>query len=146
MNNENKPNRYHCDPAFDMTEMHKKYGVHSAIAAMDVKTLNEFVRFRIECLREELEETADAVEARDAEETVDGLIDLVVFAIGTLDLMDVDFQKAWCSVYAANMNKRVGVKEGRPNPLGLPDLIKEPGWCPPSHIGNTGLFDKAYTS
>jgi hypothetical protein len=36
------------------------------------------------------------------------------------------------------MNKKVGIKETRPNPLGLPDLIKPKDWKAPSHKGNHG--------
>ena len=35
-------------------------------------------------------------------------------------------------------SKEVGIKQGRPNPLGLPDLIKPEGWTPPDHSGNYG--------
>lgn len=132
------------DIANDMDRMHQKYGVGDAIAKMDSKTLREFIWFRIKCLKEELDETITAATSLDSEETVDGLIDLIVFAVGTLDLLGVDFGKAWNEVYHANMNKKVGVKQGRPNPLGLPDLIKLDGWVPPSHTGNTGRFDDAY--
>ena len=74
----------------------------------------------------------------DAEEIVDGLIDLCVVAIGTLDAFGVNANKAWDEVLKANMNKRVGVKETRPNPLGLPDLMKPADWKAPSHEGNYG--------
>jgi hypothetical protein len=40
------------------------------------------------------------------------------------------------------MAKEVGIKEGRPNPLGLPDLIKPAGWVAPDHADNTGLLEK----
>ena len=36
------------------------------------------------------------------------------------------------------MNKIIGVKEERPNPLGLPDLTKPDDWTPPSHEDNHG--------
>jgi hypothetical protein len=50
---------------------------------------------------------------------------------------------AWNKVYEANAAKDVGVKEGRPNPFGLPDLIKPEGWVAPSHEGNHGDLEKA---
>jgi len=40
------------------------------------------------------------------------------------------------------MNKRVGIKPERPNPLGLPDLIKPKGWKAPIHKTNHGKFDE----
>ena len=70
---------------------------------------------------------------------VDGLIDLCVVAIGTLDAMGVNVHKAWDEVLTANMAKEVGVKESRPNPLGLPDLIKPEGWIAPVHFPNHGI-------
>lgn len=80
------------------------------------------------------------VDARDAEEIVDGLIDICVVAIGTLDAFGVDANKAWDRVYKANMRKEVGTKDSRPNPLGLPDLVKPKGWRNPSHKNNHGLL------
>jgi hypothetical protein len=103
--------------------------------------LKAFLKFRIDFLQEELDETKKAYETMDGEEIVDGLIDLCVVAIGTLDAFGVDAYKAWDEVLKANMSKNVGVKEGRPNPLGLPDLMKPEGWTAPSHEGNHGIFD-----
>ena len=103
--------------------------------------LKAFLKFRIDFLQEELDETKNAYETMDGEEIVDGLIDLCVVAIGTLDAFGVDAYKAWDEVLKANMSKNVGVKEGRPNPLGLPDLMKPEGWTAPSHEGNHGIFD-----
>ena len=34
------------------------------------------------------------------------------------------------------MSKESGVKPSRPNPLGLPDLIKPEGWTGPDHSEN----------
>ena len=78
---------------------------------------------------------------KDNEEIVDGLIDLCVVAIGTLDAFDIDANKAWDAVLKANMKKEVGRKETRPNPLGLPDLVKPEGWEAPSHEGNHGKLN-----
>jgi len=95
-------------------------------------------------LQEELDEMKNAAKNNDAEEIVDALIDLCVVAIGTLDAYGVNAYKAWDEVHAANMSKEVGIKASRPNPLGLPDLIKPEGWTAPSHEGNHGLVAKIY--
>jgi len=100
-----------------------------------------FLDFRVDFLREELEETEAALVSMDAEEIVDGLIDLCVVAIGTLDAFGVDPYKAWDEVLQANMAKEVGKKPSRPNPLGVPDLVKPEGWTGPSHEGNHGKFN-----
>jgi hypothetical protein len=133
-------NRWHDD----IYEMHAKYGVHEWVKGelnredKDWSKLNKFMDFRLKFLQEELTETQEAFKRGDAPEIVDGLIDLCVVAIGTLDAFNVDAQKAWEQVHSANMKKEVGVKESRPNPLGLPDLIKPEGWTGPNHDDNTG--------
>ena len=114
----------HGDVAEDMHMMHNFYGAKNAMGNLSKDLLKEFLKFRLQFIQEELNETTKALNEKDAEEIVDGLIDIVVVAVGTLDLYDVDFKKAWLQVLDANMNKEVGVKEERPNPFSLPDLIK----------------------
>jgi len=128
--------------ANDIADMHNKYGVHDWFEAnKDNKELmDKYLNFRMLMLMEELHETMKAVQADNAEEIVDGLIDLCVFAIGTLDVFGVDANVAWDEVYRANMDKKAGVKPGRPNPFGLPDLLKPGGWTPPKHTDNHGDF------
>jgi hypothetical protein len=104
------------------------------------EALAKYLEFRINFLKEELDETTTAVLNNDAEEIVDGLIDLCVVAIGTLDAFGVDANEAWNEVLKANLSKEVGIKPERPNPLNLPDLIKPEGWVAPSHKGNHGNF------
>lgn len=124
----------------DIKDMHHKYGVHEWVKNNPEK-LEQLLHFRVSFLKEEFDETFKAVGEKDAEEIVDGLIDLCVVAIGTLDLMGIDAHEAWHVVNKANMAKEVGVKESRPNPLGLPDLVKPEGWVAPSHAGNHGLLN-----
>ena len=100
-----------------------------------------FLDFRIDFIREELEETEAALVNMDAEEIVDGLIDLCVVAIGTLDAFGVDPYKAWDEILRANLSKEVGVKPERPNPMGLPDLIKPEDWEGPDHSDNHGKLN-----
>ena len=132
----------------DIHEMHAKYGVHEWVEGEkdkdDWSRLGKFLEFRLKFLQEELDETrAAAIIDGDPAEVVDGLIDLCVVAIGTLDAFGVDAQKAWEEVHTANMAKERGIKESRPNPLGLPDLIKPEGWKGPNHVDNTGCLRDA---
>jgi predicted HAD superfamily Cof-like phosphohydrolase len=129
----------------DIYMMHNRFGVRKWFDEnKDNKDLmDKYLKFRLSMCKEELDETLDAVEAKDPEEIVDGLIDMCVFAIGTLDVFGVDANEAWDRVYKANVSKDVGVKEGRPNPFGLPDLIKPEGWEAPNHDGNHGDLNKA---
>jgi len=122
----------------DINNMHQHYGVHEAVDKLDKAQLRAMIQFRYDFLKEELNEGFEAIERGDNEEIVDSLIDIIVVAIGTLDLFDVDIDEAWNQVLTANMNKKVGIKPGRPNPLGLPDLIKPEGWTGPDHTGNHG--------
>ena len=126
----------------DISGMHRYYGVNEKVSEFDEEKLKQFLNFRVSFLDEELNETKKAVREKNAEEIVDGLIDLCVVAIGTLDSMGIDSYTAWNKVLRANLSKEVGVKPERPNPLGLPDLIKPAGWKAPSHAGNHGLLSK----
>ena len=132
-----------------MKVMHQKYGVNKWMQAemqsdVDWRKINKFMQFRLGMMQEELDETKEAFDKKDAEEMVDGIIDLCVFAIGTLEVFGVDANKAWDEVYRANMSKEVGIKEGRPNPLGLPDLVKPEGWKGPNHEGNHGNITDSF--
>lgn len=136
------------DWVYDISHMHRKYGVNDWVKkTVDQEKrydkLEEFLEFRMKFLDEELAETKAAIISGDAAEVVDGLIDLCVIAIGTLDAFDVDARAAWNRVYKANIEKEVGVKESRPNPLGLPDLIKPDGWTAPEHSDNVGRIPDA---
>ena len=129
----------------DINDMHAKFGVrkwvNEQIQFGEKEKLEKFLEFRLKFLEEELNETrAAAIMDKNPEEIVDGLIDLCVVAIGTLDAFGVDAHKAWDKVHAANMAKEPGVKESRPNPLGLPDLIKPEDWKGPDHRENHGYF------
>ena len=133
------------DWANDIYMQHNKFGVKEWFEQnKDNKDLmRTYLKYRLNMVREELDETCDAFESKDSEEIVDGLIDLCVFAIGTLDVFGVDANKAWDKIYEANMAKEPGVKPGRPNPFGLPDLIKPEGWQGPNHEDNHGNLANA---
>jgi predicted HAD superfamily Cof-like phosphohydrolase len=120
----------------DIHKMHENYKMHERFESFTEEEKRLFLEFRANFLQEELDELKTNM--NNPEEIVDALIDLCVVAIGTLDSFGIDAHLAWNEVLAANMNKRVGIKEGRPNPLGLPDLMKPEGWQPPNHFGNYG--------
>lgn len=128
------------DWANDIYMMHNKYGVREWFEKNkdDKELMRKYLMFRMLMINEEMHETLQALNTGNSEEIVDGLIDLCVFAIGTLDVFGVDANKAWDEIYRANMDKKAGVKPGRPNPFGLPDLLKPGGWQPPNHEDNHG--------
>jgi predicted HAD superfamily Cof-like phosphohydrolase len=127
----------------DIRDMHTHYGFHGAVEGLDAEKLRLYLSFRAAFLREELRELEESALDADADGVVDALIDLCVVAIGTLDIFGVDSELAWDRVLRANMEKRVGVKPSRPNPLGLPDLVKPAGWVAPTHADNLGLLGTA---
>ena len=129
----------------DINRMQNKYGVREWISHATPFQLGKYLEFRLKFIKEEYDETKEALIMEDAEEIVDGLIDICVVAIGTLDAMGVNAHKAWDEIFQANMNKEVGIKEERPNPLGLPDLIKPEGWVNPSHKDNHGLIPYSFS-
>ncbi len=128
----------------DIRKMHQKFEVDLWILDEDPdgQRYKELMKLRMRMLAEEFNETLQAYLNSDSEEMVDGLIDLCVIAIGTLDIAGVDADQAWKTVFRANMDKRVGVKPGRPNPLGLPDLVKPDDWIGPTHMDNLGDLER----
>lgn len=130
----------------DIADMHEKYGVNKSVVSFDKDKLKDFLDFRWAFLQEELQELRQGLDENDGDLVVDSLIDLIVVALGTLDAMEVNPYIAWDRVLKANLNKSVGVKPSRPNPLGLPDLIKNEGWIAPEHHDNLGLIEKALGS
>jgi predicted HAD superfamily Cof-like phosphohydrolase len=130
----------------DIELMHTQYGFNSGVNNLSNENLNKFIRFRTDFLQEELDELRQGIETKDGDLVVDSLIDLVVVAIGTLDLFGVDIYPAWDRVLQANLNKTPGIKKSRPNPLGLPDLIKDENWVAPDHHDNLGRIQDALDS
>ena len=145
----------------DIHDMHTKFGVREVIEKLEPAKLLKFLEFRLNFLQEELNEARMAYEnlvdiqgkeihpsSREAlirengDGVVDAMIDLCVVAIGTLDAFQVDAYEAWARVHEKNMEKEPGIKPERPNPLGLPDLIKPAGWTAPTHEDNIGLLGK----
>ena len=123
----------------DVRLIHDKMGHSPVFQGMDSNKLNELFKLRLVMIKEEVKELE---EADTPDKVVDAVIDMIVFGIGTLDAFGVDLQVAWDEVLRANLQKRPGVKPGRPNPMGLPDLIKPEGWCEPSHQFNIGRLNE----
>ncbi len=99
----------------------------------------ERLEFRLQLLLEEYTETRTAADQNDAPELVDGLIDIVVIALGTLELAGVDVELAWREVHRANMSKIRGAKPGRTSDGW--DLYKPLNWTAPDHSENTGRLN-----
>jgi len=102
-------------------KMHNKFGIPSE----RVYFTDEEKKFRIECLKEEVQEYEEAI---NPEDELDALVDLVVFAFGTAErqgMLDI-FEDAFNRVMSANLSKEVGPNQKRGG-FAL-DLVKPIGW------------------
>lgn len=66
-------------------------------------------------------------------EMLDALVDLTYVALGTAHLHGFDFREAFRRVHAANMLKIKAVRKEQSLRGSTHDVIKPPGWEPPSH-------------
>lgn len=122
----------------DMRKLYAKYGF------LDNPLTLKRLQFRIKTLQlEEYDELEDALENKDSEEVVDALVDTIVIAAGTLELLGIDTDKAWNEVLKANINKQRGIKSTRPESGGF-DLAKPNNWKPPSHKNNLGILPEMF--
>jgi NTP pyrophosphatase (non-canonical NTP hydrolase) len=60
---------------------------------------------QISCITEEVNETLKAIGMMDKKELVDGICDILVFAIGAAHKAGIDLEKAMHAVYESNMSK-----------------------------------------
>jgi predicted HAD superfamily Cof-like phosphohydrolase len=65
----------------------------------------ETMQFRLNFLDEELNELYGAWETNDLEGMADGLIDLIIVALGTAAMMGLPFNDMFMEVHEANMRK-----------------------------------------
>lgn len=88
------------------------------------------MRARYYHLKEELYEMVEAYDKADLPEVVDGLIDIIYIALGTLAEMHVNASPAFKAVHEANMLKVNGQVAKRPE-AGQHDAVKPEGWKAP---------------
>ncbi len=120
-----------------MNDLYQAYGM------FDEPMDREKLVFRFSLLVEEINELQQALRGEDSEEVVDALIDIIVVASGTLELLEVDGDKAWEEVLKANSSKERGVKSTRPDSGGF-DLVKPPSWVSPNHTDNLGNLPEVF--
>lgn len=125
----------------DIKNLNRYYKIYRFITKARDEDKMSYLQFRANFIQEELDELFAAIDNKESDEVVDAFIDIIVIALGSLDAFDVDIKKAWKRVHYANMQKEIGVKDTRPNPLGLPDLVKPKNWQAPQHFDNVGKLD-----
>ena len=125
----------------DIKKLNRYYKIYRFISKASDNEKLHYLEFRAKFIQEELTELFEAINNEEPDEVVDAFIDIIVIALGSLDAFDVDIKKAWKRVHHANMQKKIGVKDSRPNPLGLPDLVKPKDWQAPQHFDNVGKLN-----
>ena len=94
-------------------------------------------------LEEELNEFSEAQHHKDLPGCVDSLLDLTYFAIGGLVRMGLEveqIEKCFEAVHTANMLKKMGIKDTRPQDGSIADAIKPTGWRPPEEAIRSIIF------
>ena len=116
-----------------MITFHVKYGIEPTNKPHQLP--DDVARFRIAFLEEELSEFKLAIESGDLAEQIDGLVDLVVVAMGTAHLAGFDWPKHWQEVYEANMRKirASNASDSRSKRKHSLDIVKPDGWGSPNH-------------
>ena len=105
--------------------MHKKFGLENATGPVQLS--HEEKLFRVAALQEELDEYGDATDLVDQ---YDALLDLIVFAVGTLERQGFPLLEGFTAVMEANMKKEVG-QNGDKRGGFKRDLVKPDGWVGP---------------
>lgn len=126
------------NPFVDIIKFNKQYGFDQVDEALLGK---DFLKFRMLFVIEELKETIKAFDEGNAEEFIDGQIDMIQVLMGNFVFMGVNLPLAWGEVYDCNMQKTKGVNSTRQGSAGI-DLFKPEGWIKPDHGGNHGRLDK----
>lgn len=94
-------------------------------------------------LREELNEFDTAHHSDSLVDSVDALLDLVYFAIGgcvRMGLTAEQIEECFNTIHQANMNKKMGVKESRPQDGSVADAIKPTDWVAPEEKMKAIIF------
>jgi predicted HAD superfamily Cof-like phosphohydrolase len=124
----------HPNPAQDVFDFHKKYGIEYIGAPRFLpEDINTFRDKRLE------EELIEYMDAKTLEEKLDALVDLIYIALGNAHLHGFTvsiFNEAWRRVQIANMAKVRASEEnpGKYGQLGCKhDIVKPPGWKAPDH-------------
>lgn len=105
--------------------MHEKFGLANTTGPTQLP--DEEKQFRISALQEELNEYEDA---DSFVKQYDALLDLIVFAVGTLERHGFPLLDGFLAVMAANMQKEVG-QNGNKRGGFKRDLVKPEGWVGP---------------
>lgn len=112
---------------FEQVEaMHMKFGI-KYVGAPRLLSKEERA-FREDCLQEELDEY---FAANTLEDQFDALLDLLVFALGTIQRQGLPLEEGFARVMQANMAKQLATKASDSKRNFEIDLVKPIGWTAP---------------
>jgi len=145
----------------DVLTFHRKFGLTGGSSSVIRNLTSDEIRYRLKFLYEELGETRKAFGVRepsqsreamishfnnvyidaskyDELEVIDGLLDLVWVAFGTLDLMEISedqIRSHWEEISRANLSKErsTGADDPRSKRKNSLDIVKPEGWKGPDH-------------
>ena len=91
--------------------------------------LPKYVHLRYELVKEEMDETLEAITTDNLEKIADGIADSIVVLLGTAITYGIDIQSVWDAVHSSNMAKKTGPmrEDGK--------RLKPEGWKPPDIKG-----------
>ena len=116
----------------DIRAMREHYGLHNPSKFDEAQIMDdEWLDFRFKLLIEELNEVKFAMNQSDPVELFDGLLDLVVVAMGTAAGLGMNWDLGWEEVLRSNMQKVRGDAKDTKRDNAL-DLIKPVDWDAPN--------------
>jgi len=89
---------------------------------------------RADLIREEMQETIDALAQKDIVALADGLADLIYVAVGTALEYGIPLDRVWDEVQRSNMSK-VDSATGKVRKRADGKVLKPEGWTPPDIAG-----------
>jgi len=113
--------------------MHVNFGINYDGEPRHLETDEK--EFRLVCLREEV---AEYEEAETLADELDAIIDLIVFALGTLERHGFPFFRPFMKVMEANLRKKVAKNASASKRNFSIDLVKPEGWEAPDLREFTG--------
>ena len=127
----------------DVGRFHQKFGLPTSGVTVPTSPLDpETLRFRVEFMREELNEFIEAAEAEDAAGMLDALIDLVYVAMGTAHLAGFPWEAGWALVQQANMAKVRATSASESKRGSSLDVVKPEGWTAPDIAGTIDYHNR----
>lgn len=100
----------------------------------------------IVALNEEIQELVEADEKRSLVDCVDSVLDLAYFAVGAcvrMGLTQDQIEGCFNAIHTANMRKKQGVKESRPQDGSIADAVKPSDWVAPEKVMERVIFFKS---